>query len=248
VGACRGGAEEGRRRIETGNRAAVHVEKLLLLESVAVGGGGARWTRSSPSAQRSVRRPGRPSATRPQDQQLQPAVMELANTAPAQQYLSPYPTPLERKCALCGKRRSVRVRRVCEGRGWSAQICSRRPCAGAKSRLQEAWGSGGADAGPLIVNVHHHHHHRYPADGTPPPGYVSELADDSSALPGQASELHGDQSLQARVELPVRHTTGCSAWRGHGALLPVLEEPPRVDASTKPSQDAVRERLGRERW
>jgi hypothetical protein len=243
VGACRGGAEEGRRRIETENRAGVHVEKLLLLESVAVGGGGVRWTRSSPSAQRSVRRPGRPSATRPQDQQLQPAVMELANTAPAQQYLSAYPTPLERKCSLCGKRRSVRVRRVCEGRGWSA----RRPCAGAKSRLQEAWGSGGADAGPVIVNVHHHHHLRYPADGTPPPGYVSELADGGSELLGQASELCGDQGLQARVELPVRDT-GCSAWRGHGALPAMLEEPPRVNASTKPSQDAVRGRLGRKGW
>jgi hypothetical protein len=47
-----------------------------------------------------------------------------------QDCLSPYQTPSERKCALCGKRRSVRVRRVCEGRGWSAHICSRRGEAG----------------------------------------------------------------------------------------------------------------------
>lgn len=61
------------------------------------------------------------------------------------------------RCLICGERRSSRTRHIQRDRGFIEQICSRRTCAEAKRRLQNAV-SMSSKASSLIIEVHHYYH------------------------------------------------------------------------------------------
>ncbi len=153
---------------------------------------------------------------------------------PAKAHLLPHSTfPEQRSCSHCGKRRSLRARRTPEDRTPYGQICSRRSCVEARTLVRKASVSGGR-ANILVVEVHHYYHTRRPDDETRSHIHVAELQADS-ALDGRA-ELSGSDSLSR------------TAFRGLAELPAVTEEPPCVDACTKPSEAAVRAAVSRRRW
>ena len=153
---------------------------------------------------------------------------------PAKAHLLPhYIFPEQRSCSHCGKRRSLRVRRTPEDRTLYGQICSRRSCAEAKTLLRKASVSG-ARANILVVEVHHYYHTSRPDDETRSHIHVSEL--------------HAGSARDDRAELSGSDSLSRSAFRGRAELPLGTEEPPRVDACTKPSKAAVKAAFSKRRW
>lgn len=136
-------------------------------------------------------------------------------------------------CLRCGKPRSSRARHVPQGSALHNLICSRRPCAEAKSLLRKA-SSVSAAADTVVVEVHHYYHAGHPA------GEMHVAA--------CVSELHTEPAQESWAELPGELFASHSAPQGHGRLPTILEEPPCVDVSSKPSADAVRAALSRRGW
>jgi hypothetical protein len=153
---------------------------------------------------------------------------------PAKAHLLPQHTfPEQRSCSHCGRHRSLRVRRTPEDRTLYGQICSRRSCAEAKTLLRKTSVPSGR-ANILVVEVHHYYYAPRPDDETRSHVRVAELQADSA--PDGRAELSGSDSLSR------------TAFRGRAELPPVTEEPPYVDACTKPSEAAVRAAISRRRW
>jgi hypothetical protein len=124
-------------------------------------------------------------------------------------------------CSLCGKCRSARSHRVQNNEGLIAQICSRRTCAGIKDLLRKRLGNN-SNASSLVIEVHHYHHASRPNEDRLERTHI------------YSSELHAESLPNDHTVLPV-----CSA----GRLSTVREEPPPVEAFTKPSENVVRQRL-----
>jgi hypothetical protein len=98
------------------------------------------------------------------------------------------------------------------------RVCSRRHGAKLKCSSAKACGSG-----TLTIEIDHYHHSNTAELGERPPSSISEL-DGNSSTAGWA-ELPGDFMYQL-----LSHD---------GRLATIPEEPPWVDRSTKPSQEAV---------
>lgn len=132
----------------------------------------------------------------------------------------------QRGCLQCGRHRSSRARSQEPGLLVHDLICSRRACAEARSLLRRVLS---ATAGTILVEIHHYHHAEHTASET----RISELQAES--MHRQWAELPGE---------PIKN----SASQGHDRLPVILEEPPHVDASSKPSAGAVRIALSRRGW
>jgi hypothetical protein len=136
-------------------------------------------------------------------------------------------------CLRCGRSRSSRARHTPHDSALHNLVCSRRACAEAKSLLRGA-SSVSATAGTMVVEIHHYHHVHDAAGKMHAAARISEL---------QAETLH-----RSWAELPSELNTSHSTSRGHNRLPTIFEEPPHVDASSKPSADAVRVALSRRGW
>jgi hypothetical protein len=128
-------------------------------------------------------------------------------------------------CSLCGKCRSGRARRAENDGGMIAQVCSRRTCAEIKHLLRKA-SRNSSNTSSLVVEVHHYHHTSRP----------NEDRHDRTHI--YSSELHAESLPKGRAVSPVR-----SVLQRHGRLPTIREEPPSVEAFTKPSANVVRQRL-----
>jgi hypothetical protein len=91
-----------------------------------------------------------------------------------------------------------------------------------------------ATAGAMVVEIHHYHH-------------VDDAAGERHTA-ARISELQAETPHRSWAELPDEPYTGHSASQGHNRLPTIFEEPPYVDASSKPSADAVRVVLSRRGW
>jgi len=95
------------------------------------------------------------------------------------------------RCLVCRKRRSSRTQRIQQDREFIEQICSRRTCAKAKRRLQNAF-SMSSKAGSLVIEIHHYHHS----------SRVHEASFNQTHT--SSSELHAESLVQSGRVLPVR--------------------------------------------
>lgn len=136
-------------------------------------------------------------------------------------------------CLRCGRSRLSRARDMLQDSALHNLICSRRACAEAKSLLRRA-SSVSANAGTTVVEIHHYHHIDHAAGEMHMAGRIPEL---------QAKSPH-----EGWAELPGELYTSHTASQGHGRLPIIFEEPPNVDASSKPFADAVRVALSRRGW
>lgn len=141
---------------------------------------------------------------------------------------SPRPShPSSHVCSLCGRRRSSRSRQVRSEQAADGDICSR--CAKIKALLADS-----SRSNVFVVEVHHYHHIGGPSENTQPQVYASELPCEAPAT--------------RRAELSAGSTRDL-AFRDKAGLSTILEEPPCVLSSTKPSEDAVRRLIDtRRRW
>ena len=94
------------------------------------------------------------------------------------------------RCLICGEHRSGRTRRIQQDRGFIEQICSRRTCAEAKRRLQNAV-SMSIKADSLVIEVHHYHH----------ASRINEVGFNRTHT--SSSELHAESLAQSGGVLPV---------------------------------------------
>ena len=86
----------------------------------------------------------------------------------------------------------------------------------------------------LVVEVHHY--------------YYAPRPDDETRSHVRIAELQADSALDGRAELSGSDSLSRTAFRGRAELPPETEEPPYVDACTKPSEAAVRAAISRRRW
>lgn len=133
-------------------------------------------------------------------------------------------------CLHCDRPRSSRGQRTLHDSALHALICSRRSCAPAKSLLHKAL-SARAAAGTFVFEVHHHYHADHSFGDTHVTAY--------------ASELHAETAQRSWAELPGELSASYLTSQGHARLPTILEEPPYVDASSKPSAHAVKAALSK---
>ena len=131
------------------------------------------------------------------------------------------------KCSLCGKSRSSSARKYSI---LDQLICSRPKCGEFKILLANS-----SNPNVLAIEINHYHY-----------------SDPSSKEPHlvNAAELPEGISSTGRVELP-GDSTYLSKYRVYiPCRLSTIfeEEPPSVDASTKPSQDFVESCITRRGW
>ena len=151
--------------------------------------------------------------------------------ASGENYLSNHPAVTKQdSCLRCGKSRSSRNRRLLPNHPPHNLICTRRACAEAKSLLRKI-PSVSATAQPMIVELHHFYHVDYA---------VGEMHTAT-----RSSELQADIPRKRWAELPGQPDTSRSVPQVNSRLSPILEEPPYVNAGSKPSADAVRLALSR---
>ena len=136
-------------------------------------------------------------------------------------------------CLRCGRPRSSRARHTPQDSALHNLICSRQACAEARSLLRRA-SSVSATAGTMVVEIHHYHH----------VGHAADEMHTAACIP----ELQAESPHRSWAELPGERYTSHSAPQGHGRLPTIFEEPAYVDASSKPSADAVRAALVRNAW
>ncbi|KAJ4982836.1 hypothetical protein SVAN01_11656 [Stagonosporopsis vannaccii] len=140
------------------------------------------------------------------------------------------PMAKQGSCLHCGRSRSSRARDMPQDSAPHKLICSRRACAEARSLLRR-FSSVSATAGTMVVEIHHYHHVDQAAGNMHMARCISEA---------QAQSPH-----KSWTKLPGKVYTSRLASQGHGRLPTTHEEPPYVDASSKPSEDAVRVALRR---
>jgi hypothetical protein len=169
---------------------------------------------------------------RPQDSV--PTPKYNADTVPVQSRLSHhFAMAKQGSCLRCGRSRSSHARHMPQNSALHNLVCSRRACAEARSLLRRA-SSFSAIVGTMVVEIYYYHHVDHAAGGIHTAARISEF---------QAENPH-----RSWAELPSELYTSHSASQGQNRLPTILEEPPYVDVSSKPSADAVRVVLSRKGW